>query len=129
MKRCLLLLAALMLACPLGAVRAGEGADDAGIPRDCSRYQVHPRRETCLNARKYGMSINAAALVQGLAERTHAVEFCRSTPDPAEQRHRDSLLAGSPNLRALYEAHLAMLRQRCVYDPDGWCQSMGFTRR
>lgn len=98
-------------------------------PADCEQYKGTSRHDTCQHAQQYGLSFNAAAVVEGLAERTYAVELCGATPDPAEQRHTESILAGSPRFRELYNAHLTMLRQRCIYDPDGWCQERGFKRR
>ncbi len=98
-------------------------------PADCGRYRGTSRYDTCQHAKKYNLSINAAAIVEGLAERTYAVELCGAIPDPAEQRYTESILAGSPEFRDLYNAHLTMLRQRCIYDPDGWCQERGFQRR
>ncbi len=98
-------------------------------PATCENYKDISRRNTCLHAQKYGLTINAAAVVEGLAERTYAVELCGVAPDPAEQRHTESILASSPEFRALYNELLTLLRQMCIYDPDIWCLERGFKRR
>ena len=121
------LAAAAALLCLPGLFSPCLAAD--AVPDSCREYRNSPRYETCQNARKYGLSLNAAALAEQLAERDFAAEFCGAEPDPATQRHTQSLLSGSANMRALHDAHLALLRERCIYDPDGWCQSMGFQRR
>ena len=126
MKSCFLLLTMLSAWLTCSPVLALSVAN--GPPADCAQYRTSPQRTTCENARKFGLSFNAAAIVEGLAERAYAVEFCGGTPDPAEQRHTESILAGSAAFRALYDEHLTMLRQRCIYDPNGWCRSMGFAR-
>ena len=120
---------ALFLAACLYCLAAWAAAPADSVPADCTQYTSSPRRETCENARRHGLSLNAAALVEGLAERAYAVEFCGGTPDPAEQRHTESILAGSPAFRALYDEHLTLLHQRCIYDPGGWCRDRGLTRR
>ena len=104
-------------------------AQDA-VPEDCAQFARTGMRDTCENARRYGLSLNAAALMESLAERTYAAEFCKAPLDPSEERHRDSLLAGGGNFRALYDAHLKRLREICcIYDPVGWCRDRGFERR
>ena len=95
---------------------------------DCSKYKGEARFETCENARKYGLSLNAAALVEWLAERTYAYRLCGVRPDPSEERHKEALLAGSLSFRALFEAELRRLEERCIYDPRGWCQERGLSR-
>ena len=120
---------ALFLATCLYSLAAWAAAPADSVPADCTQYRTSPQRETCENARRHGLSLNAAALVEGLAERAYAVEFCGGTPDPAEQRHTESILAGSPAFRALYDEHLTLLHQRCIYDPGGWCRDRGLTRR
>ncbi|MBO4313714.1 MAG: hypothetical protein J5838_05415 [Desulfovibrio sp.] len=119
----LLLFAAAWLAAGLSLA-----APDAA-PGDCAQFARKEMRDTCENARRHGLSLNAAALTERLAERAYAAEFCNAPLDPSEERHRDSLLAGGGNFRALYDAHLKRLREMCIYDPDGWCRDRGFERR
>ena len=103
-------------------------APDAA-PDDCAHFARTGMRDTCENARRHGLSLNAAALMERLAERAYAAEFCNAPLDPSEERHRDSLLAGGGNFRALYDEQLNRLREMCIYDPDGWCRDRGFERR
>lgn len=95
---------------------------------NCEKYGLK-ERATCENAKQFGLSLHAAHLVEWLAERDFAASFCGSALDPAEVRHRESILAGDTKGRSLFAAHGRMLRERCIYDPDGYCQSMGFARR
>lgn len=125
MKTVVLLLT-LAMSCLLSYLSAFA---EENPPADCTKYHGTSRYETCQHAREFGLSLNAAAIVEGLAERTYAVELCGGTIDPAEQRHTESILAGSTRFRDLYNAHLLMLGHRCIYDPDGWCQERGFNRR
>ncbi|MBQ9405407.1 MAG: hypothetical protein IJU37_01550 [Desulfovibrio sp.] len=121
----------LLVSTPLGICLISDlvMAQEHPQLQDCGHYTGTAAYETCENARKHGLSFNAAALVEGLAERSYAVEFCGGVQDLAEQRHTESILAGGEHFRALYDEHLAMLRHRCIYDPDGWCQSRGLTRK
>ena len=89
-------------------------------PTDCKQYQGTSRHETCEHAKQYGFSFKAAALIEGLAEQTYALELCGAKSDHAALRHLEAILASSPKFQELYRAHLTMLRQRCVYDPSGW---------
>ena len=81
----------------------------------------------------HAVSVIAEAYRKGFrgfdAERAYAAEFCNAPLDPSEERHRDSLLAGGGNFRALFDAHLKRLSEMCIYDPDGWCRDRGFERR
>ncbi|MBR4747474.1 MAG: hypothetical protein IK061_08800, partial [Desulfovibrio sp.] len=101
----------------------------SAVPASCEAYAGTPRHATCLAAVKHGLSLNAAAVVEGLAERAHAVEFCRAVPDPAEARHTESILAGGASFRALFNEHRARLEAIDVEDPDAWCAKRGFERR
>ena len=96
---------------------------------DATHVSFYTEKAMCAVARRHGLSLNAAALMERLAERTFAAEFCNAPMEPSEERHRDSLLAGGENFRALYDAHLKRLREMCIYDPGGWCRDRGFERR
>ena len=119
-----LLLPAFLCVIPLPMAHADQDA-----PAGCEAYRGTERWGTCVNARAYGLSMSAAEMVEGLAEHDHAVIFCRHEPDPADTKRTESILAGGAAFRSLYDAHRKMLESRCVYDPDGWCRSMGFERR
>ena len=119
-----LLLPAFLCVIPLPMAHADQDA-----PAGCEAYRGTERWGTCMNARAYGLSMSAAEMVEGLAEHDHAVIFCGHEPDPADTRRTESILAGGASFRSLYDAHRKMLESRCVYDPDGWCRSMGLERR
>ena len=104
-------------------------AQAQGVPASCDAWLGTPRHATCLHAVKHGLTLHAAAVVEGLAERAHAVEFCRARPDPAEARHTESILAGGPNFRALFDEHRARLAAGDIEDPEGWCRQQGLERR
>lgn len=131
MKRQIPVALALLLCAPQAASHAvaQAQADPSAVPASCEAYAGTPRHATCLAAVKHGLSLNAAAVVEGLAERAHAVEFCRARPDPAEARHTESILAGGPNFRALFDEHRARLAAAGVEDPEGWCRQQGLERR
>ncbi|MCR5815102.1 MAG: hypothetical protein K6G15_11520 [Desulfovibrio sp.] len=97
-------------------------------PLNCEQYPAD-ERGSCENAKRFGLSLNAARLVEGLAERDFAASFCGAELAPAEKRQIESLLAPDPKWRALFSAHGQMLRERCIYDPASYCQSMGFGPR
>ncbi len=109
------------------AAPAAEARRDA--PAGCEACRGAERRSTCLNARAYGLSMEDAAMIEDLAEHDHAVIFCGHEPDPADTRRTETILAGGAAFRGLYDAHRKMLETRCVYDPAGWCRSMGLERR
>ncbi len=117
------------LSCLAGMEAYGGSEMTSPVPGDCAQYKGTARYETCQHAREFGLTMHAAELVEGLAEHDHAVTFCGGTPDPDDIRHTESILAGGDAYRALYKAHRGMLETRCVYDPDGWCRSMGLERR
>lgn len=91
-------------------------------PADCSAYPVHPKRGTCENARKFGLSFDTAREIEGLAEQEHAFGFCGIPPDEAFRARARERLARDGRLRALHDEHLTMLKHRCVYDPEAWCR-------
>ena len=125
MKRQIPAVLALLLCVPQ-AVQAD--ADTSPAPASCDAYAGTPRHATCLAAAKHGLSLSAAAVVEGLAERDYATEFCRAKPDPAERRHAESILAGGPRFRSLFDEHRAKLASAEIEDPAAWCQSRGFGR-
>ncbi|MBO4295292.1 MAG: hypothetical protein J5863_00830 [Desulfovibrio sp.] len=131
MKRQIIVALALLLCAPQAAAHAAAQAqaDSSAVPASCEAYAGTPRHATCLAAVKHGLSLNAAAVVEGLAERAHAVEFCRAKPDAAEARHTESILAGGASFRALFNEHRARLEAIDVEDPDAWCAKRGFERR
>ena len=131
MKRQIIVALALLLCAPQAAahVAAQAQSEPSAVPASCEAYAGTPRHATCLAAVKHGLSLNAAAVVEGLAERAHAVEFCRAKPDAAEARHTESILAGGASFRALFNEHRARLEAIDVEDPDAWCAKRGFERR
>ena len=120
-QRLFILLSLLFSASPLFA------ASSEGIPSSCEKYARTERFHSCENARKFGLTLNAAEYVEQMAEKEYAAQFCEGKS--LENANTASILAGGENFRALYEAHMTMLRERCVYDPDGWCRAMGHTRK
>ena len=97
-------------------------ASDQAPPADCSAYPAYPKRGTCENARKFGLSFDTAQEIEGLAEQEHAFGFCGIPPDEEFRARVRERLAQDSRLRALYDEHLTMLKHRCVYDPEGWCR-------
>ena len=131
MKRQIPVALALLLCAPQAAspAVAQAQADPSAVPASCEAYAGTPRHATCLAAVKHGLSLNAAVVVEGLAERAHAVEFCRAKPNAAEARHTESILSGGASFRALFDEHRARLQAIDVEDPDAWCAKRGFERR
>ncbi len=122
---------ALLLPAPdaIHAEASHAEAQAQGVPASCDAWIGTPRHATCLHAVKHGLTLHAATVVEGLAERAHAVEFCRARTDTAEARHTESILAGGPNFRALFDEHRARLAAAGIEDPEGWCRQQGLERR
>ena len=129
-QHCLsLLFVALNLGLWASCVPVSAFASTEGPPTDCTAYPVAPLRDTCENARKFGLSFSVTQEIEYLAAREYAFTFCGAQPDTVFRQQVADRLAQDTRLRALYDEHLTMLKHRCIYDPDGWCQSMGFQRR
>lgn len=98
-------------------------------PANCAAYPVAPLRDSCENARKFSLSLGVTQEIEYLAAREYGFSFCGVQPDTLFRQQVADRLAQDARLRALYNEHLALLKHRCIYDPDGWCRSMGFQRR
>ena len=113
---------ALFLACVLmGGIHA------ISLAKPCAEMQQPSLQKD--HASSVDVSENAKHLVEWLATRTFAAKFCGQMLDPAEEQHRASILKGEERLQKLYDDYLEFLENRCIYDPEQYCQDMGFGRK